>query len=187
MRFKYILYCCVVLVFIIGCAKPPIAEMDSAREAVFRAENDANAAAFGGTSLARARDALRLMQAAADSKQYDAAKAHAAEAIVAAERAIADGMAGAVRAREESASILAGLRPEIDETGRNVAGARYSELDLDYDALDREISNAYTSADFAEADHADGRYQEALDRARGVRADLFGINERVAGAVTRRK
>lgn len=187
MKLSFIPFICIFLFVCLGCAKPPVAEMTSAREAVFRAENDAGAVAFGGAFLARARDELRLMEAAADSKQYDTAKAHAAEAIIAAERAIADGRTAAVRAREESAALLADLRPEIDETARNVAGARNSNMQLDYIALERDINRAYERADSAQADHSAGRYQDALEKSRSIRADLFDINQKVANAVTRRK
>jgi hypothetical protein len=127
------------------------------------------------------------MQIEADSKRYDAAKTLAAEAIAAADRAIADGKTGAVRAREEAASVLAGLSTELDETSRNVSGARYSQLDLDFDALDRDLRSAYNLADRAEADQAEGSYQDALDKAREVRANLFDINQKVATAVPRKK
>jgi hypothetical protein len=187
MKFLNIFLIFLLLLLITGCAKPPIAEMDSAREAVFRAENDANAVQYGSSSLARARDALRRMQTEFESKRYDAAKTHAAEAIAAAERAIADGRSGAVRARDEASSMIAGLNQEIEETNRNVSGARYSQLDLDYETLDRGIRNAYISSDQAEAAHAEGRFQDALNSAMDVRSTLSNINQMVANAVTRRK
>jgi len=183
--------CWIVLAFFSGCAKPPLAEMESAREAVFRAENDANAVQYAGSALARARDALRLMESEADSKRYDAVKIHAMEAIAAAEKAITDGQAASIRerdrARDEAASMLSNLKPEIEDTSRNVNGARYSQLDLDYDQLDNEIVNAYDAMDRAENDQAQGRYQDAIDKAMEVRADLSDINLKVSNAVTRKK
>ena len=187
MKLRYIPVVCLILASVIACAKPPLAEMESAREAVFRAENDANTAQFAASTLARARVALRMMEDAADSKRYDAAKSHAMEAIEASEKAITDGQAAAVRARDEAASLLSSLKPEIEDTSRNVNGARYSQLDLDYDELDSKISSAYDTADRAEDDQAQGRYQDAIDKAMEVRSDLYGINQRVSGAVTRRK
>jgi len=193
MKAKYIAAVCVVqlcwtvLFLFLACAKPPLAEMESAREAVFRAENDANASRFAAGTLARARDALRSMEAAADSKRYDAAKTHALEAVAAAEKAIADGQTAAVRARDEAASLVSSLTPEIEETSRNVNGARYSQLDLDYGQLEKGISDAYDKTDQAQNDQAQGRYQDAIDKAREVRAELSDINQKVTSAVTRRK
>jgi len=184
MKVKYILAICTVLFVIIGCAKPPIAEMDSAREAVFRAENDEDAVLYAGTTLARARDALKQMQDSADSKQYDAAKTHAEEAISAAEKAITDGKAAAARARDEASTMLRGLRDSLDETERNINGARYSLLDLNYDDLGREFSNASGSVDRAESDHMQGNFQDSLDNARRARSTLSSINERISSAAT---
>lgn len=187
MKLKLIYILGILLVLFVGCAKPPLAEMENAREQVFRAENDPDAVMFAGSTLERARSSLRRMQEESDNKNYEAAKVHATEAIASAERAIAEGRLGASRAREEAAALLSNLRPEIEETERNVNGARYSNLDLDYNDLERGISNAHDSADRAEASQANGRYQDAMSIARDVRSDLNGINDKVANAATLRK
>jgi len=187
MKLKYIMFVCAALALAVGCAQPPTAEMDSAREAVFRAENDNNAVIYGSSSLTRARDALRRMQSEADSKRYDAARANAKDAISMAEKAITDGRAGAARAREEAASTLSGLTAEIDETGRNINGARYSQLDLDYDALEADLKLTYNLADQAAKDYSENKYQGVMDKARNVRANLADINQKVTNAVIRRK
>ena len=186
MKTKLIFFLFIILVLVLGCAKPPLEEMQEAREAVFRAENDANAAQFAGGTLSRARDAIRQMESEADSKRYDSARTFASEAIATAERAIAEGRTGAERdgerVRAESDSLVSGLRTEIEETSINVNGARYSLMDLDYDALDRTIVNAHNNADRAEADQAAGRYQDASDTARSVRSELANVNQMVARA-----
>jgi len=174
-------------VLFLSCAKPPIAEMDSAREAVFAAENNADAAQYGTVSLDRARSAIRNMEDAANSKRYDAAKTYAAEAVTLAEKALTDGKAGAARIREEAASNLSSLRSEIEETSENVNGARYNQLALDFDDLDRGIRDAYVSYDQAESSMSNGMYKDALDKAMSVRAELAGINQKITNAVQRRK
>jgi len=173
----------VILFLGLGCAQPPLEEMERAREAVFRAENDANAVSYANDTLTRARNALRSMQSEADSKRYDSARTYAAEAIAAADKAIADGRAGVQRIAAESASLISGLRSEIEDTSRNINGARYSLMDLDYDMLDRRIVNAYNTADQTDIDQAAGRYQDAMNNARTVRTDLANINQMIANAV----
>jgi len=185
MKLNLIYIFCIVLV--LGCAKPPVEEMDRAREAVFKAENDANAVQYASGTLARARDALKRMESEAESKNYENAKTSAAEAIAAAEKAINDGKVSAQRAGEEANSLISGLRTEIDETTRNVASARYSQLKLDYNAIDKAIVDAHSMTDQAEVDQAAGRNQDALDKARSVRSSLNDINQKVANAVTGRK
>jgi len=187
MKVKFIYIFCLIMVLIMGCAKPPIAEMERAREAVFKAENDANAVQYAPGTLARARDAIQRMEMEADSKNYEAAKNHAAEAIAAAEKAINDGRSNAQKAVAETDTLVSGLRGEIEETTKNVASARYSQLALDYDAMDKTIVNAHNTVDQAEVDQAMGRNQDALEKARIVRADLNDINQKIANAVPARK
>jgi len=180
---------CILFIVLIfgGCAKPPETEMQNAVEAVFRAENDPDAVLYASGTLLRAKTALQQMHAESDHKRYDAAKNLALEAISLAERAIQEGQTGASRVIEESSSLVANLRQEIEETERNVNGARYSRLDLDYNQLDREIIGAHEAADRVEGNQASGNYQEALQGARELRADLANINQRIAGAVVLKK
>jgi hypothetical protein len=187
MKGRYILVIFVILALVSGCAKPPTEEMDSARGAVFMATNDPNAVQYAGSTLSRARDSIRLMDAEADSKRYDTAKIYAQDAKSLAEKAIADGKTGAARARDEAASALSSLRREIDDTSRNVEGARNSRLNLNYKELDSEIGHAYEVADQAQDDQAQGRYLNVMNKTRSVRSDLFAINQKISGAVTRRK
>jgi len=182
MKAKLIYILFIVLILAVGCAKPPLEEMERAREAVFRAENDANASLYAGSTLARARDAIRRMDEEAGSRRFEAASTLAAEAIAAAERALIEGRTAADITRTESASAISTLRSEIEETTRNVNGARYSQMVLDYNALDRAILNAHNDTDRAESAQAAGRYQDAIDAARSVRTDLAYINQIVANA-----
>lgn len=187
MKLKLIYIFCIGLVLFMGCAKPPVEEMQRAREAVFKAENDANAVQYAPGTLARAKDAIKRMDMEADSKNYEAAKNLAAEAIAAAEKAINDGRANAQKAGEEAGSLISGLRVEIDETTKNVASARYSQLPLDYKAMDKAIVNAHNTTDQAEVDQIMGRSQEALEKAKSVRASLNEINQKIANAAGGRK
>jgi hypothetical protein len=190
MNLKYIILVLLVLGFIFGCATPPTEEMNSAIEAVTRAENDANAVLYGSGSLAQARDALRRMQDEANSKRYNAAKTLAGEAIAAADRAISDGQTGAARAREEAASLLAGLRPMIVETGQSINSAQSKGLALDYAGLNQEFDAARLNTDQAENALAGRQYQDALEKGRNARAGLSDINNKLTNAaisVSRKK
>jgi hypothetical protein len=185
------IFAAIILVFALeGCAKPPVAEMDSAVEAVTRAENNADAVLYASGILVRARDALNRMRAEADSKRYDAAKALAAEAVSAADRAIAEGKAGAARARDEAAALVASLEPDIAETNQGIRAAQAAKLPLDFNALGQNFDAARLSADQAEIALAGGQYQEALDKCRNAQAGLSDINRKLseaALAVNRKK
>jgi len=174
-----VVFACILLAA--ACAKPPTAEMDNATEAVARAENDADAVLYAANSVARARDALDRMRKEADSKNYDAAKTYAAEAVTAAEKALADGRAGAIRARDEAAELVAGLRPAIEETEQGLRNARPTGLDLA--ALNRELNEVKGDTDQAEAALSDSRYQQALEKGRSAQAGLSDINRQLTDAV----
>lgn len=190
-RFISCMGAALALVLTLGaCAKPPAEEMNNAREAVTRAENDANAVLYAAGTLARARDALNRMDAEANSKRYDAAKTYATEAVTAAERAIVDGRAGAARARDEAASLVAGLRPAIAETGQGLKAAESAKLDLDYSVLNQDLETARFNTEQAEVALSGDQYQEALNKGRSAREGLNNIDQQLstaAMAVSRRK
>jgi len=169
-----------------GCATPPVEEMENARNAVSKAANDENAVRYASGTLARARDALKDMEDAAQSKRYDDAKKYAEEAIAAADKAIVDGRSAADRAvnitvadSDFQASVL---KEEIDKTSSDVANAQYRQLALDYASLFNTIENAYSTLDQAQVDNAAGRHQDAMDKAGIIRSALYNVNQAVANA-----
>jgi len=178
---KIICAVCVCMLLAAACAKPPTAEMDNATEAVAKAENDSDAVLYGANSLARARDALDRMKKEADSKRYDTAKTYAAEAVTAAEKALADGKAGATRARDEAAALVAGLRPAITETEQELRTT--SPAGLDKAALNRELNEVKADTDQAETALLDSEYQQALEKGRSAQAGLSDINRKLSDAV----
>lgn len=186
-------FVCAALFFALvlaGCAKPPTEEMNRAVEAVSRAENDADAALYAGNTLARARDSIKRMQSEANSKRYDAAKTYAAEAIAAADKAIADGRAAAARAKDEASALVAELRPAIAEAARGIDAAQSAKLPLDYNAISKELDSARFSADVAQNALAANNYQDALSNGRTARAGISDINQKLSAAalaVSRKK
>jgi hypothetical protein len=168
-----------------ACAKPPLAEMDAAESAVIRAENDSDVVTFAGSSLARAREALNRMREEAASKRYDGAKNYAAEAVAAANKAISDGRAASVRAREEASALLATVRDSLEETGQAIDKAKAVEnIDLDFNRVDKDFDTARLTADQAEVSLAGNKYQDSMEKSRAARGILGDISSRIAGAAT---
>ena len=185
MKEKLGILICAILVFgmlATACAKPPTEEMDSAVEAVTRAENDINAITYAGNSIARARDALSRMQAEAASKRYDTARTYAAEAVAAAERAISEGRTGAARARDEASALVSELPPLVAETRQGIDAAQAADLVLDFDSLGRDFDTACRNVDQAQDALSDSRYQDALGLGRTARSELTGINQQISSA-----
>ena len=175
----------VAAIFVLGlilaaCAKPPAKEVNRAHDAVIRAEDDADAVNYAGNSLIRARDALARMQSEADAKRFDAARSFAAEAISAAERAITDGRTGAARARDEAANLVNSLSTPLAETTNALNAARQvSSLNLDFNALSRDLDSARRSYEDARQSLAANNYRDAITQGQNVRTLLSGINARL--------
>jgi hypothetical protein len=183
MKIKHILIVLLVI-SLAGCAKRPIEEMNSAIEAVTRAENDPDAVMYGGGTLARAQEAIRRMNSEADSKRYDTARQAAAEAVSLADRAIEEGRAGASRIADEAAAIIAALRPDIAETGQAIENAKIAGLEVDFDAIERDFENVHLLADQGELALSVSRYQQAIDSGRSARVGLGDINTRLTTSAT---
>jgi len=175
----------VAAIFVLGlilaaCAKPPAKEVNRAHDAVIRAEDDADAVNYAGNSLIRARDALARMQSEADAKRFDAARSFAAEAISAAESAIADGRTGEARARDEAANLVNSLGAPLAETTNALNAARQlSSLNLDFNALSRDLDSARRSYEDARQSLAANNYRDAITQGQNVRTLLSGINARL--------
>ena len=184
---KFTIILAVIFVFgsiLTACAKPPTEEMNRAQDAVLRAESDPDAVVYAGNTLIRARDALARMHSEADAKRYDEAKYYAAEAISAAEQAIADGKLGSVRLRDEATNLVNSLSGPLAETSNALNAARQvRNLDLDFGALSGELDSARRTYDHARQNLTANNYREAIADGQSVRSTLAGINSRLTGAV----
>jgi len=163
-----------------ACATPPVEEMNRAHDAVIRAESDVNAVTYAANTLIRARDTLTRMQSEADARRFDAARDFAAEAINLAERAIIEGRAGAVRARDEAANLLNNLSAPLAEISNAVNAARQAgTLDLDFDALSEDVDLARRSYNNARQSLATDHYDDAIALGQNARAILTEVNGRL--------
>jgi len=174
-----------------ACATPPTEEMNKAQDAVTRAENDADAVTYAPNTLARAREALNMMQKEANEKRYDSAKNYANEAINNAEKAIADGKAAAARARDEAARLVNGLQTPLAETATAIDTAKQvDDIDLDFNALSDDLASARENYDNAQQSLQDNNYSDAVSKGTFVRGVLSDINSKItdgAQAVARKK
>lgn len=167
-----------------GCAKPPTEEMDNAQAALTRAENDPDAVLYAADSITRARNALEQMRAEAAAKRYDAASTYAQETIRAADKAISDGRAAALRAKDDTASLMTLLSASIKETGEAIDAARQVQnSSLDFEALSRDFESARRTFDQAQVSASAGNYKDAMEKGQTVRSSLSGINARLSEAV----
>jgi hypothetical protein len=122
------------------------------------------------------------MQEEAGSKRYDAARALAAEAVAAAEKAISDGKSAAARAQEDAASLLNGLAATVTETESALNNARQQNMNIDADVLEEDLLSAKDTIDDARQSFSAGNYPDASSKGRTARSDLEDIKARIAEA-----
>lgn len=189
MKFLLLVFSFSILLGIGSCAKPPTGEMNQAEDAVTQAENDPDAVTYAGNTLVRARTALTRMRAEADSKRYEAVKTYAAEAISSAQKAIADGKAGAARAKEDAGKLLESL--PLEDTEKNLDTARQvQDIELDFKGLEQDLAEASRLASEAQTNLEENNYQDALEKGQNARSSLSGINSQIseaAQALSRKK
>jgi hypothetical protein len=167
-----------------ACDRPPREEMQKAGDAVIAAENDKDAVAYAGTTIVSAQEALDRMREEAALKHYDRAKTYAAEAIKAADRAIAEGQAGALRAREIVSPQLNSLVPAISEANNIIAeAAQVPDTNLDTAALNEELEVAQQIAQEAQDSFNNNNYEEALEKIQAVNTEISAITTKASGAV----
>jgi hypothetical protein len=179
-----------VSILITACAKPPTEEMEAARTAVARAENDPDVAVYAVSTLARAREALSNMEAEALAKRYETARNYAAEAVTNAEKAINDARTAVARAKEDSTNALNALRNAVSETDTAITQGKRNRLTLNWTQIDSDFQGAQTIAGEAEAAAAADRYRNVVERANAARTALSAITAQISGAslaVTRKK
>ena len=159
-----------------SCKFPPTEEMNRAFDAVMRADNDYDAVTYAPNTLARAREALGRMQMEADLKRFDEARSLAAEAVNLAERAIAEGKTGAVRARDEAANLLAIVGRELTETEAELEAAKNAGgLELDVASLEQDLAAAKGGYGDANECLTEEEYLDAIAKADSIRPVLADI------------
>jgi membrane-associated HD superfamily phosphohydrolase len=163
-----------------ACTAPPTEQMQKARDAVTRAENDADAVTYAGNSVVHARDALTRMQEEADSKNYDTAKEFAIEAINSAEKAIADGQYAKERSKAEASALLDSVQNSLAETSNAINNAKnVPNIPLDFDAITQETGEARETYDEAQQSFQDGNNPDAIAKGQSVRGQLSDINTKI--------
>ena len=174
----------VAVALAVSCAKPPVAEMEAANQALVKAEADADARLYAPDSLTKARDLIARMKAGSDEKRYDDAKTLAAEAVVAAEKAIQDGAAGKAKAKSDATSLIATVKSTLAEVQQAFAAARKVRgIKLDTGAVDAGLKDAAAALAGAESDNAKADYKAALAKAQGARSSLAALQKLVTDAV----
>lgn len=169
---------------IMSCAKPPLAEMDAANAAFTKADADADAKAYAPESLAKARDLVSRMKTESDAKRYDSAKSLAKEATEASEKAIRDGAAAKLKAKDDVASAVQAAKAALTEARKAfVAAKAVRRIKLDLKAVEQDLQDAAKGISAAEGDASKADYRAALTKAQAARTKVADVQQRISEAV----
>ena len=162
----------------------PTADIDAAKAAVAKADADGNTQNYAPDSLAAAKDSLTKTLAAVDAKKFTDAKALAQATVQAANKAIADGQAGAAKAKDDATALMGTLKASITETENAMAGAKKTRgIKLDFTALTKDLNAAKTQVSDAQTDLNGNNYKSAIQKGEAARSSLANLLNRIAEGV----
>jgi len=190
------------LAMVMGCAKPPQADIDAAKAAI-TAARDAGAADYASASLRDAENSVASLDAevAAQTKKfalmrsYKQAATLAAQAKAAGEKAGADATAGKEKAKADAEALLAQAKTAMDEANAMLATAPAGKgSQMEIEAMKTDMQTVATSIAEGEQAHGAGRYLEskakfeaALNQATSVKAAIEQAKEMKKGGKAAKK
>lgn len=157
------------LAMVMGCAKPPVAEIDAAKAAI-QAAVDAGAGDYAAASLREAQNAVASLEAEVQAqakkfalmRSYKQAATLAATAKAAGEKAKADAEAGKAQAKADAEALLAQAKTALEEaTAVLKAAPKGKGTEMDIKAMENDLMTVGTQIAEGEAAHAAGKYLES--------------------------
>jgi hypothetical protein len=157
------------LAMAVGCAKPPQAQIDAARNAL-QAARDAGAADYAAASLREAENALSALDAevTAQTKKFALMRSFkqagtlAASAQAAADKAAADAVTGKEKTRADAEALLGQARTAMDEANAMLATAPAGKgSQMEIEAMKADMQGVATAIAEGEQAHAAGRFLES--------------------------
>ncbi len=168
-----------VAALLVGCAKPPQAEIDAAKNALSTAAASEDVKTYAPESLSSAREAASALEAEvtiqdekfALTRKYDRAKQLAADAQAAAQRAVADAQAAKERARNEASQLIADVRQAVaDVKGMLDSMPKGKGTAADIAAIRSDVDGAESALTMADSTFAEGDFLDAKAQAEAVMA-----------------
>jgi len=157
------------LAMVMGCAKPPQAEIDAAKAAI-QAAVDAGAGEYAAASLRDAQNAVASLDAEVQAqtkkfalmRSYKQAATLAATAKAAGEKAKVDAEAGKAQAKADAEALLAQAKTALEEaTAALKAAPKGKGTDMDIKAMENDLMTVGSQIAEGEAAHVAGKYLES--------------------------
>lgn len=187
----------IVALAVVGCAKPPQAEIDAAKNAV-QAAVTAEAGDYAGGSLQEAQDAVAQLDQELKAQEekfalfrsYKKASELAAAAKSAGEKADADAQAGKQQAMDEAQSMMTEANTLVADVQTMLDKApRGKGTQADLDMLKNDLAGVESSLADAQNSYNAGKYLDAkskIQAAMGAANDVKTAIEQAMAARGRR-
>ncbi len=182
------------LVVIAGCAKPPTAEIDAAKQAL-EAAKAAEAGEYAPSALASATDAQAAVDAevAAQAKKFALFRSYkkTAELVAAAkssaEEAARRAAAEKERARNEASNLIAQAKQTLEEARTLLANApRGKGSQADIKALESDLAGIEMSIVEVDNVFASGRFLQAKAKAESALRNAQNLKNTITTAIEAR-
>lgn len=184
-----------VLVLMIGCAKPPQAAIDGAKAALDSAKA-AEAAEYADDSLRSAQDAVAALEQELKAQEekfalfrsYKKAEELAASAKAAGDKASADAEAGKEAAKQAATEAIAALNTALTEAKEMLDKApRGKGTQADLEMMKADLSGAETAAGEAQSLLDRGKYNDASAKAGAAMDTVTRTKDAITAAMEAKK
>jgi hypothetical protein len=181
----------ICLVTLAGCAKEPVEAIDAARAAIQKAKT-AQADVYAQASLSQAESSMKALEAELEAQQkkfalfrkYDVALQTATETAAAAEKAVTDAEATKARMKSEATAMLAETRTLITQLNEMIAAApQGKDSAADLKMIQADVQGIETTLGQVDAALAEGRFQDALNRAQAANRQVKEIQAEIQAAM----
>lgn len=183
-----------LLLVAVGCAEPPTAEIDAARQA-HEAAKAAEAETYAPEDLARVADAQKRLDAElalqeekfALMRSYDKAKELANEIKTTSEQAKANAARAREAARNAATQAIADTRSllmQVEEMLAHAPTGKGTEADLA--AMKADLEGAKMALDEAEGALQSGKFRDAEAGAKGARSTIESVQTAINDAIAAR-
>jgi hypothetical protein len=180
-----------LVAFLAGCAQPPKTEIDAAEAAVAQAAGSPEVALYAPKDLERAQAALEQMRSDVKARQYDKAKANAAEAVSAAQAAIAAAGSEEARAKAKAESLVDSVTRTLPQVERLLSeAAKVKKAKLDLASAAAKLAAAKTALTAAQQAQDKKDYASAASKAGEAQLILADLQNAISASVqasTRKK
>lgn len=182
------------LAMVMGCAKPPQEQIDSAKQAIENART-AGAADYAPNSLADAENAMQQLETelAAQEKKfallrsYKNSTAMATTAVQTAERAVADAQAGKERTRGEAEMLITQAKTAMEEANGMLATAPAGKgSQMDIEMMKADLAGVATTLAEAEAAFQAESFMQAKAKAEAAMSAASSVKSAVEQAAAMR-